>query len=187
MLLCEPAVNGKLIQRSGRAALHGSAVNDSIQNHFKSVRTVFVSLPGTREPCRRAFGRKAPSRHAKGLADYNPRVTVPSDVWANVKSGALFSAAGVVANEAAVPLFGQNRSLRLLAKSLSAHGRTSLLPLPSSRFSRCRYPGRLQCSHMVMYSYCQCAKASTVHGVPKSFRIDWRTRLTSFGTTGTRC
>lgn len=162
MLLCEPAVNGKLIQRSGRAAPHGSAVNDSIQNHFKSVRTVFISLPGTWEPCRRAFGRKAPSRHTKGLADYNPRVTVPSDVWANVKSGALFSAAGVVANEAAVPLSGQNRSLRSSSRILAAHGRTSFLPSPSWRFSRCRFPGRYSAPTWL------CIRVVKVLGLPLS-------------------
>lgn len=60
-----------------------------------------------------------------------------------------------MANEAAVPLSGQNRSLRLLQNSLSAHGRPNLLPSSSWRFSRCRFLWRLQCSRMAMYFYCQ--------------------------------
>ena len=74
------------MQRSLSAALQGSAVNDSNSEYkFEDIRTAFLSSPGAREPCRRAFDHKAPSQPSKGLADYNPRSTSPSDVWANVK------------------------------------------------------------------------------------------------------
>jgi len=81
----ESAVNDKVMQLSLYAALHRFAVNDG-NSKCRFNCTVFCFIPGAREPCRRASGPKAPSQHSKGLADYNPRSTGPSDVWANVKS-----------------------------------------------------------------------------------------------------
>ncbi len=81
MLLLQPAVNGKLMQRSVSAALHGFAVNDgNWECRFETILMPYLFCPRHPGTMQADFWLKAPSRPSKGLADYNPRSTGLSDV-----------------------------------------------------------------------------------------------------------
>lgn len=128
------------MQRSLSTALHGFAVSDgNFEYRFEDVRTAFLSSPGAWEPYRRAFGREAPSQSSKGLADYNPRSTSPSDVWANVKPTHRLCPR-VMACKVTNTSFRAKQIAPALLFALSAHSRTEHQTLPSWRFSRCRFP-----------------------------------------------